>query len=159
MKRTIIAALLVLATVTVSASPGSCSENIYYSILFPGWGQMKDCRYTRGTLFMSAEIILLTGVLMSNIQYDRDVDQYEDAEISFRNATYIEDKLYYHGQMMDRWEDADNMNTYRKLLAGAAIGVWVVNIADMVWGDDQNADMVSLDVREDGFLVTKSFSF
>ncbi|MBD3178695.1 MAG: hypothetical protein GF417_03335 [Candidatus Latescibacteria bacterium] len=159
MKRFISALLLIFIFAAGIATDGLCRENTYYSVLFPGWGQMKDGRYGKGTLFMGAELVLLTGVLMSNIQYDRDVDQYEEASAAFRSATYIGDKLNYNRQMMDRWDDADRMDTYRKVLAGAAVGVWLLNIADMVWSEDQKVKPVTLDVREDGFLVTKSFSF
>ncbi len=159
MKRSISVWLLILILAAGFTSNGYCRENTYYSVIFPGWGQMRDGRYGKGTMFMGAELVLLTGVLMSNIQYDRDVEQYEDAAASFRNATYIGDKLYYHQQMMDRWDDADRMDTYRKLLAGAAAGVWIINIVDMIWSEDRRVKPVSLDIKEDGFLITKSFSF
>ncbi|MFO7914255.1 MAG: DUF5683 domain-containing protein [Candidatus Krumholzibacteriales bacterium] len=159
MKRSISVWLLILILAAGFTSNGYCRENTYYSVIFPGWGQMRDGRYGKGTTFMGAELVLLTGVLMSNIQYDRDVEQYEDAAALFRNATYIGDKLYYHQQMMDRWDDADRMDTYRKLLAGAAAGVWIINIVDMIWSEDRRVKPVSLDIKEDGFLITKSFSF
>ena len=159
MKRLISVLLLIFIMAAGFTSSGYCRENTYYSVLFPGWGQMRDGRYGKGSLFMGAELILLTGVLMSNIQYDRDVEQYEDVSASFRSATYIGDRLYYHQQMVDRWNDADRMDTYRKVLAGAAAGVWIINIVDVMWGEDQKVKPVSLDINENGFLITKSFSF
>jgi len=160
MKRLITVLLLIFISVTVTSSGSYGGENLYYSVLFPGWGQMKDGRYGSGTLFMGTELILLTGVLMSNIQYDRDVEQYEDARAAFRTAVYIGDKMDYHREMMDKWDDADRMDTYRKVLAGAAVGVWAINIVDMMWrGEDRNTQPVSMEVRGEGFLITKSFSF
>ena len=50
---------------------------------------MKTGRYARGTLFMGTELIALTGLVIANIQYDRDIEAFEYSSQLFKNATYI----------------------------------------------------------------------
>jgi hypothetical protein len=96
---------------------------------------------------------------MANIQYDRNVEQYDRARISFENATYIEDARYYHSLMKDKWENADQMDTYRKALVGAAVGIWSLSVIDMLWGRDPDEIPISMEVSSDRFLISKTFRF
>lgn len=157
--RSVIMFLLIFVLLSSSAAQAVEKENIVYSVLFPGWGQMKEGRYTRGTILMGAEIIALAGVLASNIQYDRDVDQYESARAMFESATYIGDAEFYHERMVEKWDDADQVDRYRKTLLGVAVGVWSLGLIDMIWGGEPEEIPISMEIKENGFLLTKSFSF
>jgi hypothetical protein len=134
-------------------------EGIVYSTLFPGWGQMKTGRYGRGTLFMGTEIIALTGIAIANIQYDREVEAFERSSQLFKIATYIGDIEYYNNQMKENWESADRTDTYRKVLVGAAIGIWAINLIDMIWGHNAEEIPISMEIKKSEFLITKSFRF
>jgi hypothetical protein len=144
-----------------AAAPAGAAEtkHVVYSAIFPGLGQFSSGRYTRGTILMGAEIISLVSLALVDIQYDRQVEAYDRAKLSYENATYIGDAESYYNDMLDSKDSADNYNTYRKALAGAAVGVWVVNVADMLWGKDAGVPLVSMEVRRDGFMIAKNFSF
>ncbi len=156
--RKIIPAILVIL-ISAGSLQAAQAEDVVYSVLFPGWGQLRTGRYTRGTLLMGVEMITLTGLAVANIQYDREVEAYDRAKLLFNSATYIGDARMYYDQMVEKWDAADNLNKYRKVFVGAAVGVWVVGVADMIWGKDPSNPPISLEMRGDGFLVAKSFSF
>ena len=155
----LVAVILLTILFFSSALYGAPVEEVVYSTLFPGWGQMKTGRYARGTLFMGTELIVLTGLVIANIQYDRDIEAFEYSSQLFKNATYIGDLEYYSNQMKEKWEDADKMDSYRKVLAGAAIGIWTISLIDMIWGSDAEEVPISLEINKNEFLITKSFKF
>ncbi|HUV36332.1 MAG TPA: hypothetical protein VMX58_05285 [Patescibacteria group bacterium] len=152
----VVTALLVVASTSVDAAD---TGDVIYSVLFPGWGQIRAGRYGRGALLVSAEIITLTGLMMADIQYDRAVEQYDRARAFYLNARYIGDAHYYFDTMNEKWDDAENLHTYRTILLGTAIGVWAAGVADMMWGGGGDGPPLSLDVSNGGFIVSKTFSF
>ncbi len=157
--RYVLLVTVVLLIAASTAADASDSGDVLYSVLFPGWGQIRTGRYGRGALLVSAEIISLTALLVSDIQYDRAVDQYERARAFYLNAQYIGDAHKYYDIMHEKWDDAENLNNYRSVLFGTAVGVWAIGIIDMLVGGDAGEPPVTLDVTHDGFTVTKTFSF
>jgi hypothetical protein len=150
-------ALLVAVSAPVDAAE---TGDVIYSVLFPGWGQIRAGRYGRGALLVSAELIVLTGLMMTDIQYDRAVEQYDRARAFYLNAQYIGDARYYYDTMNEKWNDAEDLHTYRNILLGAAVGVWTIGIVDMMWGGGgDGGPPLSLDVSSHGFTVSKTFSF
>jgi hypothetical protein len=150
--------VLILA-VAAGVSDAAGAGDVLYSALFPGWGQMKAGRYGRGALLVSAEIVSLTALFMADIQYDRAVEQYDRARALYLSARYIGDARTSYDTMLDKWDDAENLHTYRTAFLGAAIGVWAIGIVDMMWGGGDGEPPVTLDVRSDGFIVAGSLSF
>ncbi len=157
--RYVLLVAVVLLIVTSTAADASDSGNVIYSVIFPGWGQIRTGRYGRGALLISAEFISLTALLVSDIQYDRAVEQYERAQAFYLNAQYIGDAHEYYDTMLEKWDDAEQLNKYRSVLFGTAVGVWAIGIIDMLMGGDDGEPPVTLDVTHDGFTVTKTFSF
>ncbi len=153
--------ILMTALLVVGSTPVDAAEtgDVIYSVLFPGWGQIRAGRYGRGALLVSAELITLTGLMMADIQYDRAVEQYDRARAFYMNAQYVGDARHYYDTMNEKWNDAEDLHTYRNILLGTAIGVWAVGIVDMVWGGDDDGPPLSLDVSSGGFTVSKTFSF
>lgn len=159
MRRTFLLVLAVIVTICASPLSAKDSEDIMYSILFPGLGQYRTGRYTRATAFMGIELVALIGLGITDIQYDRSVEAYERAKVLYQNAEYIGDADAYYREMVSQWEDADSYHGYRNTFLGVAAGVWLINIADMVWGPEAEYPPLTLEIRNDGFLVSKSFSF
>ncbi|MBN1165255.1 MAG: hypothetical protein JXB45_11795 [Candidatus Krumholzibacteriota bacterium] len=151
--------LLVLFLLLSPSARAAEAEDIIYSVLFPGWGQLRSGRYTRGTLLMGAEIVTLAGLMIVNIQYDRAVEGYDNAKLMYDNATYIGDAHYHYDMMLEKYDSAENYHKYRNMMLGAAAGVWVIGVADMIWGKDAADPPLTLEVRNNGFMISKSFSF
>lgn len=159
MRKTILLLMVGLLFTAPAQVHAAEAEDVIYSVLFPGLGQFRSGRNTRGTIFMGVEMLAIWGLGVTNIQYDREVESYENAKALYESSTYIGDAKFYYDQMVDSWESADDLHGYRKLLAGAAIGIWAVNVADMLWGPEAGTPPLSLEVRQDGFMVCKTFSF
>ena len=121
--RTVILLLTAMLLVTSSPIEAADTGDVLYSVIFPGWGQIRSGRYGRGALLVSAEIITLTALMMADIQYDRTVEQYERARSFYLTSNYIGDAHYYYDTMNEKWDDAENLHKYRNIMVGAAIGI------------------------------------
>ena len=158
--RKIVLSILAAALILPAGQAGAAeAEDVIYSVLFPGLGQIRAGRYTRGTVLLGVELVSLGAIAVTNLQYDRKIEAYERSRILYESATYIGDASSYHADMVDAWEEADDLHGYRKVLIGTAIGVWAIGVADMIWGPDAENPPVTMEVRNDGFLVCKNFSF
>ncbi len=159
MRRSIIPVLAVLLIFSALPVFAADAEDIMYSILFPGLGQFRTGRYSRATVFMGTELIALIGLGISDIQYDRSIEAYEKAKFLYGNADYIGDARSYYNDMVEQWDKAEDYQRYRNTFLGVAAGVWVINVIDIVWGKEAAEPLLSLEVQNDGFLVSKTFSF
>ena len=157
--RRIILAVIVILVFSTSSLQASGGEGVWYSVLFPGWGQIREGRYGRGALLAGAEIISLTSLVVTNIQYNRRVEQYDRAKAYYLAADYIGDACENYDLMHERWDDAERLDKYRKVLVGAAVSVWAIGVLDMLWGRDVEPPPISLEIGKEGFLVTRTFSF
>ncbi len=157
--RRIILCLLLIVGCVLAPGEGRAGENTIYSILFPGWGQIRAGHYGRGSLFMSGEIVALTTLVIADIQYDRTVEQYDRAKDAYLGASYIGDAVDAYELMNDRWESAEDLYSIRKAALYAAIGIWIVNVADIVLFDGEGEPPLSISARPGGFLVTGVLSF
>jgi len=157
MKRTIlICLLLVFLSSPVLATD---VENVYYSVLFPGWGQLKAGHYGKGSLFVSAELVSLVSLAITQIQYNRAVEQYEDARKRYLNSTYIGDAVGDYQLMREKWDDSERLYKYRNALIGTAIGVYVFNIIDVVFFCEDKRTPITLQINNQSFIVSTGFSF
>jgi hypothetical protein len=158
MRRTTL--FLVMIAVCAFASTGArCGENLWYSTLVPGWGQIRAGHYGRGALFMSGEMVALTTLMIADIQYHRAVEQYDRAKASYLHASYIGDAVDEYTLMHERWDSADDLQGKRQTALYAAIGIWAVNIVDMVFFDSKGEPPLTISARPGGFLITGSLSF
>jgi len=158
MRSSVIAVIVVIA-IGLGAAEARGGENLWRSVLVPGWGQLEAGHYGRGSLFLSGELVSLAALMMSDIQYRRAVEQYDRAKASYLNARYIGDAVREYGVMNEKWDDAEKLDGYRRTAAAAAIGVWVVNVVDILLFDEREEPLLSLDQVPGGFIVTRRFSF
>ena len=157
--RRIVPFLLVIALSVLASTEARGGENVWYSAMVPGWGQVRAGHYGRGGLFMSGELVALTTLVIADIQYDRAVEQYDRAKASYLNATYIGDAVYEYALMHERWNSAEDLNGLRQTALYAAIGIWAVSVVDMIIFDSKAEPPLSISARRDGFIVTGSLSF
>ncbi len=155
--RAMIYAALILVVLAPSAAFGG--DGVIYSAIYPGWGQIRSEQYGRGILFAGAELVSLVGLFVSDIQYSRAVDDYDAARISYLEADYIGDAVYYYDRMNDKWDDAERLHGYRNAFLGAAVGIWVINIIDMAIGDDEDTPDLSMSISGGTVYVSKGFAF
>jgi len=157
--RRIVPFLLMIAVSALASTEAHGGENVWYSILAPGWGQVRAGHYGRGSLFMSGELVALATLAIADIQYNRAVEQYDRAKASYLHASYIGDASDEYSLMHERWNSADDLYGIRQTVLYAAIGIWAVNVVDMVFFDRKGEPPLSISARPDGFLVIGSLSF
>lgn len=158
MKRFVIA-VLALASLAAAAGGARAGENVYYSALFPGWGQTRAGDYGRAVLFAGSEVAALTALVISDIQYDRAVEEYDDARAAYLGAAYVGDREEQQAIMLAKWDDAENLHRYRNYALGAAIGVWALNVVDRIVFDRTSQPPVVLESRPGGFALAFVRSF
>jgi hypothetical protein len=158
MRGTAFALVAVLLTAAPSF-PAHAGENVWYSVFVPGWGQVRAGHYGRGSLFLSAEIVSLTTLMISDIQYNRAVEQYDRARSAYVHASYIGDAVSDYNLMRSKWDSADELYGIRRAALWTAVGVWALNIADMALLDRRGEPPLAFETRPGGFLVTASLSF
>ncbi len=140
-------------------SQAAASEDLLYSVLFPGWGQTRIGHYGRGALFSGGEVVSLVTLVVSDLQYDRTVEQYERAKDSYLKARYIGDAVEQYRIMNEKWNSAEDLNRLRNIALGAAIGIWAINIADMIIDGEKPFPPITLRCFEDGFAASVTFAF
>lgn len=150
---------LIIMLITSQSIEAAEKDDILASALFPGAGQIRSRRFGRGSLFVSLEVVSLVSLLMTDIEYNRAVEQYENARTEYLDATYIGDALSSYNEMNKKWDDAENLDKYRKILVGTAVCVWAVSMADIIWGRDVDQPAISLQLKKDGFIVSREISF
>jgi len=157
--RRIVPFLLVIALSVLASTEARGGENVWYSAMVPGWGQVRAGHYGRGALFMSGELVALTTLAIADIQYNRAVEQYDRAKASYLHATYIGDAVDEYALMHERWDSANDLHGMRQTALYAAIAIWAVNVVDMIIFDSEGDPPLSISARPDGFIVTGSLSF
>jgi len=153
---------LAAVAIVVGSTPASAagSGNIWYSVFVPGLGQIESGHYGRGGLFLGAELVSLTVLGITHLQYDRTVDQYDRAKAEFLNARFIGDAETSFDLMNKKWDDANELYRWQTAAVAAAIGVWAVNVVDMVLFDrTDERPLLSMEMKPGGFLVIGTVSF
>jgi hypothetical protein len=109
------------------------------SLLIPGWGQLSEKRYVKGSLFLAAEIALLYGFAANNSLGNENYGLYKKAET-------MDDAVRYR-RLAEKYDTRRN----RFLLAAAA--VWGLNLLDIsliVNNKDAGGPKASLRIEHGG---------
>jgi hypothetical protein len=153
---TVLIALLLLPSV---ASAAERTEDVIKSVVFPGWGQVSTGRYTRGVVMMGTALASIGAIGALTLQYNRHVDSYDAASRGYAQATYIGDAVEYYTQMTNSWDDANDTYRYRNIAIGVLAGMYVWSILDITLGPEASNPPVAMEIRPDGFMVVRTFSF
>ena len=103
------------------------SEAVWRSAVFPGWGQLYKSQVSKkerkkGLLMLSSEVIMLSGLISSQIQYNSYHDKaYETTSISQRES-YLSNR--------DTW------GNLRYAFAGGAVVVYLYSLIDAATNKD-----------------------
>ena len=153
---TVLIALLLLPSV---ASASERNEDVIKSVVFPGWGQFSTGRYSRGAVMMGTALVSIVMISGLTLQYNRYIDSYEEAQRGYAQSVYIGDAVEYYSRMTDIWNDADDIYGYRNIAIGVLAGMYVWSILDITLGPEASVQPVVMEIRPDGFMVVKTFSF
>ena len=159
MRKIAVTVLIVLLVLPSVASASERTEDVIKSVVFPGWGQFSTGRYTRGDVMMGTALVSIGVIGGLTLQYNRHIDSYEAAARGYAQADYIGDAVEYYSQMTDKWSEADDIYRYRSIAIGVLAGMYVWSILDITLGPEASVPSVAMELRPDGFMVVKTFSF
>ena len=159
MRKIAVTVLIALLLLTSAAAASERNEDVIKSVVFPGWGQFSTGRYTRGAVMMGTALVSIVVIGGLTMQYNRHVDSYEEAQRGYTQAAYIGDAVEYYSQMTDSWNDADETYGYRNIAIGVLAGMYVWSILDITLGPEASVPPVAMEIRPDGFMLVKTFSF
>lgn len=93
------------------------SENIYKSLVLPGWGQLAERKNTKGYIFVSAGLFTLTSFLY----YSIDTNEKETMYLNEVNRNLIE----------SRYRDYNNSYKLKNISLIGFLAVWITAQIDM----------------------------
>jgi hypothetical protein len=108
---------------------------------------------------MGTALVSIGAIGALTLQYNRHVDSYDAASRGYAQATYIGDAVEYYTQMTNSWNDADDTFRYRNIAIGVLAGMYVWSILDITLGPEASNPPVAMELRPDGFMVVRKFSF
>lgn len=126
-------------SVTFNLSPKTRTKAILRSALLPGWGQFYSGRKTAGILYGLSGLSSAAAAVLANSNYQKIVDDLEDAKGRYMSATAIEDIERYGAEMDVYNKDADRAFTFRQVTLGLLIAVWAYNILDSAIASEQSS--------------------
>lgn len=123
------------------------SENIYKSLVLPGWGQLAERKNTKGYIFVSAGLLTLTSFLY----YSIDTNEKETMYLNEVNRNLIE----------SRYRDYNNSYKLKNISLIGFVAVWITAQIDMFLFppetiSDENM-LLSIRGRDSRFIMNNSF--
>jgi len=171
--RSVVAAGLAAALVLTLAGPASAGDtpSIWRSILLPGAGQAHQGHYTKAAIFSSAAVLSWVGLFVSQINYDRAVERYDDQKATYLGyqtsldagtVVRFEDITGTYADMTSTWDSAEHRYTWRNVFIGALTVTYTANLIDIILSKPETGERsapVSLDVRADRVMLVREFRF
>jgi hypothetical protein len=117
-------------------------------------GQDYAEKYSRKYLFSVMEIGSLTGILVSDLLYDKKISDYEDLGKKYLNAISEENIERYRSEMNETYDDVEFYKDLRQKFFIAAIGIWALNVLDSAIFPPIRPEIV-----EDRYSLNFSFQF
>jgi len=155
------------------AAPAAAGEapSIWRSILLPGAGQAHQGHYTKAAIFSSAAVISAVGLMVSQINYDRAVERYDDQKATYLgypssldngDVVRYEDITGTYAEMTDAWNSAEDRATWRDVFLGALVVTYAANLVDVILSQPDTGERsvpVSLEVSADRVMLVREFRF
>jgi hypothetical protein len=160
--------ILLICLAAVCAQAGTVDSSLLRSLLFPGSGQAQQGHYTRAALFAAGGVIGGVGVFISQIHYNRAVEDYERerANYAILSDKIDEGELVRYGDitstftaMQEAYDNADTRYAWRNFFLGTLITAYTLNIVDILMNPGDSGGSVSMDVDGDSVRLTKTFNF
>lgn len=98
--------------------------------LVPGLGQLHKNDTARGLIVLSGFTIAAAGGLQQHVSYASANSEYEDARLSYENATTEEEALRFGNLAEQQYDAARSAYRGRNVLVGLATGLYLYSLLD-----------------------------
>ena len=116
--------------VTVDMTPWTFNRIFYRSLIFPGVGQIYAEEDLRGYLFFISEIASIGGAIYFNSQLSDESKVYTEKYNLYKEASSEEEAQLLHKEVQESYDKMQNFETFRNILIGSAVAVWLYNLYD-----------------------------
>lgn len=166
--RITVIAILFICLAAVCTQAGTVDSSLLRSLLFPGSGQAHEGHYTRAALFAAGGIIGGVGVFISQVHYNRAVEDYERERAGYAAlADKIDDGALVHYEeisstysaMQTAYDQADTRYAWRNFFLGTLITAYTLNLVDILMHPGESGNSVSMDVDGDSVRFVKTINF
>lgn len=171
--RNVILQLVVVALVG-SMMPGMAlakTSAVIRSLLLPGTGQAHEGHYTKAAVFSGAAIISGAGLFVSQVQYNRAVDDFNSAQDQYntqladwQNGGVLSSTLLNtdYAAMQNASDEADTRLKWRNFFLGTLVATYTLNLIDVLVSkphDPETAMRYTVEANPKRVLLIRSFRF
>lgn len=100
------------------------------SLLIPGSGQRYSDYSTKGNLFTVLETLAVAGMIGGSVMYYNATPKYDDAYNKYKEASGHDEILFKKAKQ--QYDDVDLSSKIFTASLGAAVGIYLLNILDVV---------------------------
>lgn len=131
----------------VKLSPKTRFKGAVRSMFIPGWGQKYSEQKGKSILFGVLAVGSVTAFVIADHNFQIKYDRFQDSENAYREARDTAD--FATLQVLDRQrrlhqEEAFDSEDIRRGTIGAMIGVWAINVLDVLFFFPENKGNVTI---------------
>ncbi len=134
-------------TIDVKLSPKTRFKGAVRSMFIPGWGQKYSEQKGKSILFAALAVGSVSAFVIADHNFQIKYDRYQESENAYRQVRDTADLATL--QALDRQrrlhqEEAFNSEDVRRGTIGAMIGVWAINVLDVLFFFPENKGNVTI---------------
>ncbi|HPI38531.1 MAG TPA: DUF5683 domain-containing protein [Ignavibacteriaceae bacterium] len=108
-------------------------RSIIFSFIIPGAGQTYTGNELKGAAFTLSFFGTALGAILNNNNFNGREERISNLLTEYKNAGTFATANSIWSQIVDEKTNRDNDNTRRKIFTYAAIGIWLLNMADVIF--------------------------
>ncbi|MBN2010234.1 PEGA domain-containing protein [candidate division KSB1 bacterium] len=141
-------------SLNIPMQPKTREHALIRSAIFPGWGQKYGEKTGRGNLLLIGEIVSLTGVLTTNIMYETKLNDFNEAQDTYKRAFNGADIENARKDMLSAHDDLVTLDDQRRTWTSAALAIWAIGLIDAAIFPPLRPEYV-----HNGYRVSMSLAF
>ncbi|SYZ73658.1 exported hypothetical protein [Candidatus Zixiibacteriota bacterium] len=118
---------------TIHLKPKTAFKGAARSLLIPGWGQSYSGQKTKGAVFTILAVGAVSSFLIADSKFNDKENSYNDLLDRYNKTVLFSDRQSLYNQLEAARKDAYDAETVRRITIGAVIGVWGINLIDMIF--------------------------
>ena len=122
--------------ISVNLKPKTRFKASLRSLLIPGWGQRYFDKNRRGNLLTAAAIVSAAGYFWIDREFDKKYERYEEYLKQYddiASSGTLEELRAFQPVLEEAQQDAYDYENVRRAASGAVIGVWAINMIDILF--------------------------
>lgn len=156
-------------SIDVNLSPKTRFKGAVRSMFIPGWGQLYSEQKGKSILFAALAVTSASAFIIADHNFQIKYDRYQESEEAYRSArdsADYETLKRLDSQRRLHQQEAFDSEDIRRGTIGAMIGVWAVNVLDVLFFFPENKANVTIqgitvtpttDQKSFGLVLSRNF--